>query len=398
MASILALLKEINFTSRLLLANQISFLAARRMSSLKNKAVEPIKNNEDESDTESFVNRLVSNKADLWKNKQKLKRTSAFNLKLITTIMSNVLASEEEDLTKKQKIYPISFLKLAIDGEKFDEDEMLKILESPEILSKVDSSLLDTLATTFARIDFSDGVLQLHATSQRLPIPPNHNFIGDLFKVYKTSNQSAKALKVVDKFYTKYPNSRREARSYLATIIRDVVSNHCSEALLVQCKQLVLRINYSFGDNRPMIFLWHACFISEWFSDQQVAKELLHIISKNKKLTETFSKKLATATYSALGRGKPELVQGLIEDLISTGLHSHLTVPIRLLFDYKCQLGDLRGCAAIMKSTADLKVVLTSKQHQDFIDMMTFKKNVRWKAMPKKEDKISNPTSYEFEF
>ncbi|XP_065350180.1 uncharacterized protein LOC135946064 [Cloeon dipterum] len=396
MSALLAL-REFHLGTRLL-ANKVAFEAAKCMTPMQNKSskinenssCKKESNNEDSMD--SFVNNLVSIKSETWKNKMKNKR-----IKIFSPVKIQIVPEEDGNLTKKHKTYPISLIKLSIDGEKFDHEEMLRILESPEILSKVDHAVLKSLALTFIKMDFVEGIFQLESTCHRLPIPPMFDFIGSLFKSYLATNQVAKALQVVEQFYVRLPNSRREARSHLASIIKDVVSKHSSDALLVQCKQLALRLNRDFADSRPVIFLWHACFISEWFSDQQVARELLAEISRSRTLVETFSKKLMTATYTALGRDRPDLVQDLIQDLISNNLRAQLTIPMRLLFDYRCDMGDLRGCAAIMKSTVDLKVVLTSKQHQEFLELMTLRKHYRWKS-PAKRSRDTPPNTEQFKF
>lgn len=253
----------------------------------------------------------------------------------IVAAINTKIVKDEEDNYSEEKIYPLSVLKSAVVNE-FDNEQILKILESPEIVSKVKPELLMSLAETFVNREFIDGILQLESTSLRLSIPLACNFIGLQFQSYRNSQQSSKALLLMEQYYINFPNSRREARTYMATIIRDVVSNH-SEAVLVQCKHLALRLEKNYRDSRPLIYLWHACFSSEWFSDQQLAKEILAFISKSKKLVETFDKKLMTATYSALGRHRPELVQNLIEDLIANDLRSRLTIPMRLLFDYRCK-------------------------------------------------------------
>lgn len=293
----------------------------------------------DDDQVDNFVKNLISNKSDRWYNKKLRIRTMSPKDELKGPLLVadfNTKVVDEEDSLFKEKIYPFSVLQSAVFNE-FDGDKILKILESPEILSKAKPELLMSLAQTFVKKEFIDGILQLEATSLLLPVPLECNFIGLQFESYQNSQQSSKALLLMEQFYINFPNSRREARTYMASIIRDVVSNR-SEAVLVQCKDLALRLEKNFRDSRPLIYLWHACFSSEWFSDQQLAKEILAFISKKEKLVETFDKKLMTATYSALGRHRPELVQNLIEDLIANNLSSRLTVPMRLLFDYRCKI------------------------------------------------------------
>jgi len=332
-------------------AKNLAFIYTRiSYSQIKSKAVPNYTGDPNNDAVDSFVKTLISTKSANWQYKIKLKRrknaatSSAASFErenpargLVAMETKNVPDEDlhDDENLSKEKIYPLAVIQNAAITTNFDKNKILKILESPQILAKVRPQLLEALAASFIKIDFFEGILQLEATSQRLPIPLTCNFIGLQFNSYKESNQNVKALALVENFYSKFPNSRREARSYLATIIKNVVSNH-SEAVLIQCKHLTLRLEKNFKDCRPVIFLWHACFSSEWFSDQQLARDLLNIISKNKKLVETFDKKLMTATYMALGKQRPELVQNLIEDLIANNLRSQLTVPMRLLFDYKC--------------------------------------------------------------
>jgi hypothetical protein len=66
-----------------------------------------------------------------------------------------------------------------------------------------------------------------------------------------------------------------------------------------------------------------------------------------------------------------------------------LTTDVRIIFNdclltihvLSClgTMRDLKGCAAIMKSSGDLKVLLTSKQHADFLELLTNRKFFRWK-------------------
>jgi hypothetical protein len=58
---------------------------------------------------------------------------------------------------------------------------------------------------------------------------------------------------------------------------------------------------------------------------------------------------------------------------------------------------DLKGCAAIMKSSGDLKVLLTSKQHADFLELLTNRKFFRWKEPALTEEKAET-TKVEFKY
>lgn len=58
---------------------------------------------------------------------------------------------------------------------------------------------------------------------------------------------------------------------------------------------------------------------------------------------------------------------------------------------------DLKGCAAIMKSSGDLNVLLTSKQHADFLELLTNRKYFRWKEPDLTVEKVT-PTQVGFEY
>ncbi|KAF2880691.1 hypothetical protein ILUMI_25481 [Ignelater luminosus] len=82
------------------------------------------------------------------------------------------------------------------------------------------------------------------------------------------------AIIMFEDVYRNHSNSRRTIRSMLKQLLLDAVATR-GEAALLNMISFAERLLNDFKDFYPLACIWQACFISEWFTDQTLALELL---------------------------------------------------------------------------------------------------------------------------
>lgn len=288
-----------------------------------------------------FLDELITNKLEKWKCKSSNKRLSG-----IPGTSNHIL--EKSVSVKKADIIEI-MSKDALASSVCDKKDLFNAAEKgnhdfvanallyssiqPNIICYED---LKILATNFLKSDSLQGIAIIEEIARKkLKICGGPLFYEQQIKCLKQRGENTKALNFCDIIYKNHPETRREVRGYLSHILIDIVENH-SEAALMQGKELVERLSIDYKDFRPISSLWHACFLSEWFSDQQVASQLLIHVIKHKSIV-TIERRLLAATYTALAQHRPQLIHSLLQDLISCNMPKHISPVLRALFDYKCK-------------------------------------------------------------
>lgn len=118
-------------------------------------------------------------------------------------------------------------------------------------------------------------VLQLYCSKLDINVfSRNGDFEHYLAKAQCFKGNSDKGLSILRHCYEKRENLRSIYRVIFRELIQDCVINR-SEASLVIFKKHVLELSETWNEHYPLICFWHICWSSTWFSDQQLADELL---------------------------------------------------------------------------------------------------------------------------
>lgn len=147
----------------------------------------------------------------------------------------------------------------------------------------------------------------------------------------------AKSLDLFEETYTKYEH----CRCYLRTVLNHLFLKNLAENSETHLKSVIAfseRLAHKFGDMVCLITIWQVCFLSEWFSDQCVAMDLM---DRNKELFTAASKRFPLLVRCALDKHKTEKVYRLLEFLLKKEAKLDCALVLQELFSYKCNLFDM---------------------------------------------------------
>lgn len=139
------------------------------------------------------------------------------------------------------------------------------------------------------------------------------------------------AIIIFEDVYRNYSDIRRIIRSMLKQLLLDAVVNR-SEATLLNMISFAERLIKDFQDFYPLACIWQACFLSEWFTDQTLALELLE---EKDGLLNVVSSQIPFIVSLSLKKHQTEVVYRLLELLLRLKQMSECTRVLEALFDYR---------------------------------------------------------------
>ncbi|XP_059613680.1 uncharacterized protein LOC132259886 isoform X2 [Phlebotomus argentipes] len=166
-----------------------------------------------------------------------------------------------------------------------------------------------------------------------------------------------KALEMLRKVYEEItPNRLTEARRIIRTFSRETVGKK-SEAVLVSLIKLAEEISSLSGDCFPLNTLWHDCFFSRFFSDQQIGIKLFR---EHCSIQNFLQQRLKIIVFKLLQKHRLETVYRLIELLLdpSVDMKASCRDVLLLLFDYQFWRHNSAGCLEIIQCSGDLGIPL----------------------------------------
>lgn len=104
----------------------------------------------------------------------------------------------------------------------------------------------------------------------------NGEYLHFLARAWCMKGNSKQGLSLLKQCYNKNEQLRTMYRTVFKDLIHDSVLNR-SEASLVVFKKYVLEFSEIWQEHYPLLCFWHICWVSEWFSDQMLANELLEL-------------------------------------------------------------------------------------------------------------------------
>lgn len=283
-----------------------------------------------------FTTELLKKKSYKWQTIQ-IKKKLHENKKLVPT--SNVNKTIDTDTCMNNYEYDKEKLSELIDESielhNFKKAMFLtkqcienKICPSAEVVQKILSYC--------AQSGDKETIIMLQKFVQELEpeiYTMNAKFLHYLAEAAWVRGNICESVKLFDEVYTNYTYLRRKTRLMIKYLITNVMTER-SEASLVILIRFAEKLANEFADYFPLSCVWQACFLSEWYSDQCKAAEIL---DKHEGLYSHIENKIPYVVNSALKNHQPEAVHRLFEILLKYKMKTHYTFVLHALFNYKCE-------------------------------------------------------------
>lgn len=159
----------------------------------------------------------------------------------------------------------------------------------------------------------------------------NANFDVHLAEAFWNQGDVNKSLTLFADIYTRSKALQRQINTTLKYLFLNIIKNRGEAVLLA-----VIKFCESLHKNHEDVFLlalvWQMCFLSEWFSDQNVAFDL---IEQNTELRKVVLLRVPFLASLALNNHQTDLVYRLLEFLLKHELKIEYSSVLQCLFDYK---------------------------------------------------------------
>lgn len=202
-------------------------------------------------------------------------------------------------------------------------------IDKPPPKSKI-NSVLQILAENGKSL----AILQLKTLYEKhLPdvLKIHTNFDLYLAEAFWNQGDMRKSLNLFQEVYATSKSFKTQINETLKCLFLNTIRNH-SEAVLL----MVIKFCKQLHDKHEDIFLlsvvWQICFLSEWFSDQEVAFDL---IEENGELRKIVLLRMPFIVTVALNSHQIDVVYRLLEFLLRHNLQTECSSVLHHLFDYK---------------------------------------------------------------
>ncbi|GJQ84373.1 hypothetical protein Trydic_g3851 [Trypoxylus dichotomus] len=335
---------------------------------------------------DDFTTQLMQRKTDKWEN-LKIKRqfplavqSEPVNKALLRCRLSRITMTELNEIFEK-------FL------DESDQQKLVTLIEEciPYKMSPSDM-ILTNMLTLFAQTSNIDGInkiQELCSITNLGFLRVNSNFNHYIAEAIWLKGNVSRAIAMYEEVYQENPFLRRRIRLVLKYLILEAVSNR-SEAVLVNLVSFCERLARKYKDYFIMSCLWQTCFLSEWFSDQQVA---FGLIERNGNLCRVLAPQIPLVVSISLRHHRTDPIFRLLEVLLKCQMKMQSSIVLIALFDYRFKQGDLRSCCEILNWSTKHQIMLPSIQHEKFLKLLLKEDE----AVDKKDSPIPTP-KYELIF
>ncbi|XP_031328322.1 uncharacterized protein LOC116159482 [Photinus pyralis] len=201
----------------------------------------------------------------------------------------------------------------------------------------------------------------------------------------------SEAILLFEEVYAKNLYLRRRIRSMLNSLVSDSIRGR-SEAVLLLILSFAKRLGEIYKDFYPLACIWRCCILSEWFTDQSIALELLE---HNEDLRKIVTKHVPIIVYVALREHQLDLVYRILEVLLRCESKAHYATIIEMLFDYRVKQRDLQGCTKIVQWCEVHGITLAMFQQEQYINLLCSSPTSN---QPSEKPARPRPHSYNFKF
>lgn len=276
---------------------------------------------------DDFLSQLMENKAIKW-NREALKKTEnlshAKNIKIVNHKSNLEILGTEEINNLFQEANAIG-----------DDNRVLELLENCLHCKKyVPLPHIGSILALCAQR--GEKTLLLHMKELCTEKYPELLEAHSDFKLYIAeatwiAGNVPESIKLFEKLYDSNCFLRRRIRLTLKNLIKEHV-NKRSEAVLVNITNFAEKLSQKYMDFFPLLCVWQVCILSEWFSDQNLALDLLN---KNPGLLQAVNNKLQYVIVVSLYNHRIEVVYRIMEILLKNDLKIHYSGALLALLDYQ---------------------------------------------------------------
>lgn len=186
---------------------------------------------------------------------------------------------------------------------------------------------------------------------------------------------------------------RRRVRLMWKNLIVDIVASR-SKAVLISIIHFAEHLAKEYKDYFPLACVWQICFLSEWYSDQC---EALDLLKKHEELRRNVISRISYVVAISLQNHRTDVVYRLLETLLKFEMKAQYSGVLLSLLDYQIHQKDLRRCLEIIQWSVQNEVQLLPNHHKKFLKL--FITGEEHKVLLKKFKPVTLPktvTDYKF--
>jgi len=181
----------------------------------------------------------------------------------------------------------------------------------------------------------------------------------------------------------------RHMASCFNAMMKDCVEKK-GEAVVLKLKDKIVKMCEESKDYLLLFELWRNLFESFWFSDQQIASEL---IATHATLREMLSKQLSLLCFTYLRNNNTELVNRLIQIFLQFNMMRQVETLVKLLFDFECWRQNMDAVVKIVQLCRELGIELTEKESKKLVELL-----LKRPIEEKKKETATKITIQEYQF
>ncbi|KAK5647425.1 hypothetical protein RI129_002317 [Pyrocoelia pectoralis] len=206
-----------------------------------------------------------------------------------------------------------------------------------------------------------------------------------------TKGNINEAIILFEEVYSSNIYLRRRIRSMLNNLVSDSIRGR-SEAVLFLMLNFAKRLGNNYRDYYTLACIWRNCILSEWFTDQSIALDLLE---NDEKLRKTVMNHIPIVVHIALREHQIDLAYRILEVLMKCESKIQYAKIVEILFDYRVRQQDLQGCTKIIQWCAIHGINLPMFQQEQYINLLCTSNN---NEVPDNRGKSHKASTYHFKF
>lgn len=194
----------------------------------------------------------------------------------------------------------------------------------------------------------------------------NSNFTHYIAEAISVNGDTNTAIALLEKVYIENTYLRRRIKLMLKNIILEVVNNR-SEAAIVGLLRFTESLSVNHKDTYPLACMWEACFLSEWFSEQMLA---IDILKRHKNLFGVVTERINFIVNTSLRKQQFDAVLRFLEYLLENKLQTQYSIVIVTMFDYNYKRGYLKTCMNIVNWSKKNEINLPRSLGDKYLDLI----------------------------
>ncbi|CRK89470.1 CLUMA_CG003208, isoform A [Clunio marinus] len=307
---------------------------------------------------ESFISELTQRKSE------------EFN-KLRMNIKLNKVQNEITSIELQTSIEEIYNCLDTHDGERL-------MIEIDKCLQKTDCKLPRYVLCETSEYASANGNAELFTILQTFIKMTDENFYKSNYMYFKSLSleldwRSGKNIdQVLEEFEINYRKSfsdqtlLKHMTKLCNVVMQDAVEKR-GESTVIKIKHRIEKISEETKDYQLLFILWRKLFESFWFSDQQLASEL---VEKHVQLRKVLCKQSTVLSFIYLRHNNIELVHQLIQIFLRFNMTKQVEVLVRMLFEFECWRKNLNAVLQIVQLCLKLDIQLSEEENKKFLDLL----------------------------